>query len=278
MSFWIRAHRTFGLLPIDRLPASQSDGISIFDANVDDAAVFVDVNPLHSPSATVQEPRGRPGVRGVVTQILNNLLTSLVSGLMGLGFILTRFVDVQSAQALEPGRTFNLGAVNTSLYTGDIDYQPIPEGQEGYWIQELAGLTVNGQPVTLDAGSASYAAIDTGTTRVGGPADSTSALYAQIPGSETLTGDNTGYYTYPCDTNVTVTIKFGDHSNVWPILNADFLLMQVSENSCVAGFFQLDTSGTSAPPWIIGDTFVKNVYSVFRASPVMVITGSRSMD
>ncbi len=119
---------------------------------------------------------------------------------------------MQSAQALEPGRTFNLGAVNTSLYTGDIDYQPIQEGQEGYWIQELAGklpflpsasmltlyvgLTVNGQPVTFDAGSASYAAIDTGTTRVGGPADSTSALYAQIPGSETLTGDNTGYYTY----------------------------------------------------------------------------------
>ncbi len=58
------------------------------------------------------------------------------------------------------------------------------------------GLTVNGQWVSLAAGSASYAAIDTGTTRVGGPADSTSALYAQIPGSDALTGDNAGYYTY----------------------------------------------------------------------------------
>ncbi|RDX49651.1 acid protease [Lentinus brumalis] len=162
-----------------------------------------------------------------------------------MAFQLTRFgVDVQNAYALEPGGTCNLGAMNASLYTGGIDYHPIPEGQEGYWIQELAGLTVNGQPVTLDAGSASYAAIDTGTTRVGGPADSTSALYAQIPGSETLTDDNTGYYMYPCDTNVTVTMKFGNSSISWPISNADFLLMQ-----------------------IIGDTLLKNVYSVLRTSP-----------
>ncbi len=60
----------------------------------------------------------------------------------------------------------------------------------------MLGLTVNGQSVSLDAGSASYAAIDTGTTLVGRPADSISALYAHIPGSEALTGDDAGYYTY----------------------------------------------------------------------------------
>ncbi len=54
-------------------------------------------------------------------------------------FQFARFVDLQNAYALEPGGTFNLGVVNTSLYTGNIDYQPIPEGQEGYWIQELTG-------------------------------------------------------------------------------------------------------------------------------------------
>ena len=46
--------------------------------------------------------------------------------------------------------------------------------------------------------------------------------------------------------------------------------MQVSESTCVGGFFALDTSGTSAPAWIVGDTFLKNVYSVFRASPPSV--------
>ncbi len=35
-----------------------------------------------------------------------------------------------------------------------------------------------------------------GLTIVGRPADSISALYAQTPGSEALTGDSAGYYTY----------------------------------------------------------------------------------
>ena len=38
--------------------------------------------------------------------------------------------------------------------------------------------------------------IDTGTTLVGGPPDAIAALYAQIPGSAALTGQNAGYYTY----------------------------------------------------------------------------------
>ncbi len=55
-------------------------------------------------------------------------------------------------------------------------------------------------------------------------------------------------------------------------LERGLLLMQVSGNSCVGGFVQPDTSGTSAPPWIVGDTFVKNVCSVFQASPVILST------
>ncbi|KAI0766648.1 acid protease [Trametes elegans] len=238
-------------------------------------------------------------VFGVVTQVSTNLLNEPVSGLMGLGFEsiaasgatpfwqalaesdgtldsplmafqLTRYVDVSNAQSLEPGGTFTLGAVNSSLYTGDIDYQNIPDGQEGYWIQELAGVTVNGNDVSVGSGSSAYAAIDTGTTLVGGPQAVIAALYAQIPGSAALTGSNSGYWTYPCSTNVNITMRFGSSSNSWPISNADFLLEQVSQSTCVGAFFALNTSGTSAPAWIVGDTFLKNVYSVFRSSPASV--------
>ena len=55
---------------------------------------------------------------------------------------------------------------------------------------------MNGNSVTLPSGSGSYAAIDTGTTLVGGPPAIIDAIYAQIPGSQALTGDNEGYYTY----------------------------------------------------------------------------------
>ena len=57
-----------------------------------------------------------------------------------MAFQLTRFTDDPNAQELEPGGTFNLGSVNTSLFTGDIDFQPIPGGQGTYWIQELTGM------------------------------------------------------------------------------------------------------------------------------------------
>ncbi len=61
--------------------------------------------------------------------------------------------------------------------------------------QYRTALTVNGNSVTLDSGSGAYAAIDTGTTLVGGPQDAVSALYAQIEGSAPLTG-NEGYWSY----------------------------------------------------------------------------------
>ncbi len=80
------------------------------------------------------------------------------------------FVDVQNAYALEPGGAFNFGAVNASLYeyTGDIDYQHIPEGK-----QELAGKA----PFFP---CASLLILYVGLTLVGRPADSISALYVVL--------------------------------------------------------------------------------------------------
>ena len=56
-----------------------------------------------------------------------------------MAFQFTRFLDVREARELEPGGTFTIGAVDSSLFTGEIDYQPIPDGFAGYWIQEIAG-------------------------------------------------------------------------------------------------------------------------------------------
>lgn len=112
---------------------------------------------------------------------------------------LTRFSNVSSSGSgsqLEPGGTFTLGATNASLYTGDIDYQNIPDGAPGYWMQELTGLSVQGQSVTLPGGSGSWAAIDTGTTGIAGPSDILAELYSHIPGASKGTGQFDGYYIY----------------------------------------------------------------------------------
>lgn len=225
-----------------------------------------------------------------------NLLGAPVSGLMGLGwqalsasgsvpfwqslyqanaldeplmaFYLTRFVNETNAQSLEPGGVFTLGTTNTSLYTGQIDYQNVVSTT--YWTLTLSNLTVNSNSVALPSGSSSQAAIDTGTTLVGGPSAQISELFAQIPGSAPGTGNYEGYYTYPCSTTVNVALSFGGQS--WSISPDDFKLTELSNNQCLGGFFELSStqSGSSEVTWIVGDTFLKNVYSVFRANPASV--------
>lgn len=57
-------------------------------------------------------------------------------------------------------------------------------------------MTVQGKLVSFPSGSASYAAIDTGTTLVAGPPSGIAAIYAQIPGSSPGTGQWEGFYSY----------------------------------------------------------------------------------
>jgi cathepsin D len=46
-------------------------------------------------------------------------------------------------------------------------------------------------------------------------------------------------------------------------------MAQVSGSQCVGAIFSYSGS-SDGPGWIIGDTFLKNVYSVFRANPASV--------
>ena len=68
-------------------------------------------------------------------------------------------------------------------------------------------------------------------------------------------------------------MSFGGKS--WSISPDDFKLNQISNSQCVGAFFALDSSESSGSSssevsWIVGDTFLKNVYSVFRANPASV--------
>ncbi|KAG2346711.1 acid protease [Suillus weaverae] len=186
-----------------------------------------------------------------------------------MAFQLTRFLNDSQAGELEPGGSFTMGYANESLYTGTIDYRGLPNGQASYWLQQVTSITVQGKSISLPSGSASYAAIDTGTTLVAGPAAGIAAIYAQIPGSQPGTGSWEGFYSYPCNTAVAVEISFGGPD--WSISPSDFAFTSTGPTSkeCYGAFYAMPTSG-GTPSWIIGDTFLKNVYSVFRYNPPSV--------
>jgi len=54
-----------------------------------------------------------------------------------MAFQITRFTNISQVRTLEPGGTFTMGALNSSLYTGDIDYVNLPSDAVTYWTLPL---------------------------------------------------------------------------------------------------------------------------------------------
>jgi len=191
-------------------------------------------------------------------------------------FQLARQEDAANAQTSDlPGGSFTIGETDSTLFKGDIEYTNIPTGFQSWWLLQLAEVTVNG--VSFPLGGA-LAAIDTGTTLIGGPQDATDAFYASIPGSVAGQGSSQGYYFYPCSTALNVTFSFGGTS--WPIDPRDFTSATNDPSTCMGAIFAAESgSGQSttsngqqsiSPAWVVGDAFLKNVYSVFRYDPPSV--------
>jgi cathepsin D len=74
-----------------------------------------------------------------------------------------------------------MGGTNSSLYDGEINYTSLTRAQ--YWTIPMTSLGfVGGNSISL-SGSTQNAAIDTGTTLIGGPSSVLDEFYAQIPGA-----------------------------------------------------------------------------------------------
>ncbi|KAI0038739.1 acid protease [Auriscalpium vulgare] len=189
-------------------------------------------------------------------------------------FFITRFGNDAKATDEEPGGVLTLGGTNSTFYQGDIDFNDFPSGSTpSFWLQTVSAVTVNGKSVTVPGGDSALAAIDTGTTLVGAPTAAVNAIWGAVSGSQALSGNQAGFFSFPCSTSLTISLAFGGKS--WPISNADLNLGQLGAGQCLGAIFDI-TEGTSVvpgsgnPSWIVGDTFLKNVYSVYRANPPSV--------
>ncbi|KAF8990499.1 aspartic peptidase domain-containing protein [Cyathus striatus] len=212
-----------------------------------------------------------------VDEVSEDLLNGSVSGIMGLAFSsiasteatpfwqalsdgnqlsapemsfwLTRFVNDSTAKAVdEPGGVFTLGGTNSSLFTGDIEFINMPAtAHPTFWQLTMSAITVQGKSINITTGDAALAAIDTGTTLVGGPSADVNAIWNSISGSKEepdADGNPSGLFSF-------------------------------RSSQCIGGIFDVSQgtniqSGQGIPGWIVGDTFLKNVYSVFRANPASI--------
>lgn len=157
------------------------------------------------------------------------------------------------------GGIFTLGGANTSLYQGDINWSNVID--KTYWLITLGGVTSQGS--TVDIGTYNKAAIDTGTTLIGGPDDIIENLYSQISGSSAISGAD-GYYQFPCSSTINATLTFGNQQ--YTLNSTDFSVSEVDSSGeyCMGSFFSVGSVSTSSElQWIVGDAFLKSVYSVF---------------
>ena len=162
----------------------------------------------------------------------------------------------------------------------------------------MSSINVGTQAITLTA-SNQNAVIDTGTTLIGGPRTILDSLYSQVPGAaqgSSFSRSLADYYLvrkYTFEPTVcshlvvtsepsslrhstVVSLTFGGVS--YQISPKDFIVDQTSTAYCLAVFFVLELNSGSSPipgqsssnpTWVVGDSFLKNVYTAFRTLPAL---------
>ncbi|KAJ8591472.1 acid protease [Rhizopogon salebrosus TDB-379] len=148
------------------------------------------------------------------------------------------------------GSELRVGGVNSALYKDPFTYTPVT--QQGYW--QIAGdaIGIDGMEII----NAFSAVVDTGTSLILGDTSYVSQLYQAINATE-IGG---GVYTLPCNDMPNVTITIGGKSFELSAETFNFGTYGLSGNTCFGGIAGSEGLGDL---WILGDVFLRNVYSVF---------------
>lgn len=178
--------------------------------------------------------------------IMDVLKTSNLIGAKLYGIHLNRAKD-----GLKDGE-LNFGEPNKDLYDDDLNYIPTVQNEAGFWEIKVDNVGVDG--VELGIGGTT-AVIDTGTSFILMPETDATSVHDLIPGYK-KSGET---YTVPCDTTKVIWIEFGGQK--YNISTADYIGGKLASGDCASNIIGRQTFGEKQ--WLIGDVFLKNVYSVF---------------
>nr|GAT46207.1 predicted protein [Mycena chlorophos] len=157
-------------------------------------------------------------------------------------FRLPRFVDHNVGEV-----TF--GGLDSTKFDPSTQVT-INSTNSGFWIIPLDGASVNGKSVKIQSNTGF---MDTGTTLLLMPEADAVAVHQQIPGAQ----QKNGQFTIPCDTKATVSLTFGGKN--FDINPSDLVAPKnkPSPGNCDS---KIGVSAQSSTQWVVGDTFLQNVY------------------
>jgi hypothetical protein len=146
----------------------------------------------------------------------------------------------------------NFGAPDTSKFSGSLSYTPVSTNAEADWAIPMDNIGLGDKQSTV-SGRLGY--IDTGTSYIFAPQEDAEAFHALIPGSSV--GKDGATYTVPCSTTDPITITFSGVT--YSIASEDWV--GPSRNGvCTSNIYGMPVVEGG---WLLGDTFLKNVYVLF---------------
>ncbi|KAI0640059.1 aspartic peptidase domain-containing protein [Trametes polyzona] len=206
--------------------------------------------------------------------ILHNIFSSLPNQPNYITFLLSR-----PELGPNPGGVFTISELVSDL-SAVTSAPRLAALTNATWTTVLDGVYANGQLLTGHSAlretyingthsdipeEATIATLDTGTSYTRGPQYYVDAIFRDVPGAiltDNADGSNGTGYIIPCDTKINVTLVFGGQK--YPIHPIDMLVLNTAPNGtfyCTGAFSYGKMSGLD--DWLIGATFLRNVYSLF---------------
>ncbi|KZM20691.1 aspartic-type endopeptidase [Ascochyta rabiei] len=187
-------------------------------------------------------------VKGAVDapQIMDALKTENLIGSKLYGIHLSR-----SSDGLNDGE-LDLGDVNKARFSGDLNWLDCEPNDTGFWEVAISDASVNGKTLGLQG---KKGIMDTGTSYILMPPADALAIHSQIP-NFAQSGET---FSVPCDTKTPLQFIFGKTG--YNISTTDWLGGKLDSGLCRSNMVGRQTFNESQ--WLIGDVFLKNVYSVF---------------
>lgn len=147
----------------------------------------------------------------------------------------------------------NFGTVDTTKFDGEVVYT---KTNADTWNIPLDDAYVNGEACNLTGKSG---IIDSGSTYIFLPPSDAKAIFDLVPNSK-KSNEN---YIIPCDTSTTIEFEF---SGVKYTISPEDYIGSLADDKkpelgCISTIIAHQSSGANT--WLLGDVFLKNVYSVF---------------
>jgi hypothetical protein len=147
----------------------------------------------------------------------------------------------------------NFGFPDTTRFVGDLAYTSVhaEKKEQGDWAIPMDDISFDGKKAGIQF---KVAYIDTGTSYIFTRKEEVKKLHDLIPGATSEDGIT---WRVPCTTITDLRLTFG--TNSYAISSKDWV-GPVKDGKCTSNIYGHDVVGDA---WLLGDTFLKNVYAVF---------------